>query len=291
MPWRALFENLPVAATVVDRFGHVLKINQEARRLAGERPDIAHGQTCRQYWRCRVPENRCALRRVISTGKPVYRAPVPVRGHRENYLIERISAFRGPDGRRRAVIVTGPATVFFRWMRALRHQARVDELTGVLNRGSFDALTLRARQLERRCRPAAFVMMDVDGLKSVNDRFGHAAGDRLLSRLGQLLRNSARRGDVIGRLGGDEFAIYCPGTTRATAQALVRRLRRSVQQDNALNPDQPSLSVQFGVACTERLDGDLRQKADRFLYGYKRYAARRLGRPPSAGPGLFRPRP
>lgn len=266
-----LFERLPVAATIVDRFGHVRKANEEARRLAGASPDRTHGQTCKQYWHCRVPPGKCPLRRVLASDRPIYRTLVPVSGPREGCLIERVAMFGGSDGRRQAVILAGPATAFFKRMEELRRRARIDALTGVLNRGCFEALTLRAQRLERRRGPCAFVMMDIDRLKAVNDRFGHAAGDRLLSRLGLLLRGCARRSDVIGRLGGDEFAVYCPDNTRATATALVRRLKLSITRDNAANPEQPALSVQFGVAWTAHAaGGKLRERADRLLYAHKR---------------------
>lgn len=268
---RSVFERLPVAATLTDARGRVLEANAEARRLAGEAPATAAGQTCRAYWGCRVSTAHCPLKRALRTGRTVHHARVRTGGHEgERTVVERVSVLKTPGGRR-AVVVTGLATAFFRRLQRLRRDARTDLLTSVLNRGRFDELIARALRGERRDGPRAFVMMDIDGLKIVNDRFGHAAGDRLLRRLGRVLSENTRRTDLVGRVGGDEFAIFCPDTSRARAEGLVRRLRRAVAADNAENPREPRLSVQFGQAFARgaRLV-DLREKADADLYRRKR---------------------
>ncbi len=255
-----VFEHLPAAATVVDAQGRLLKANAEARRLAGT---PLPGQTCRQYWRCRVQPGRCALRKALRLGS-VRRAKVP-QGAAHGCAIERISVFRDAAGRRRAVILTGPATAYFKRLGNLRRDARFDGLSGVFNRRSFDELTTHALRAERRRQAAAFVMADIDGLKGVNDRFGHAAGDLLIARLGRALSACARRGDVVGRVGGDEFAVYCPGASRRDARKLACRIDRAIREDNALHGG-PPLSVQMGVACSSgSRRGGLRESADRDL--------------------------
>jgi diguanylate cyclase (GGDEF)-like protein len=247
---------------VVDAQGRVLKANAEARRLAGK---PLPGETCRQFWRCRVEPGRCPLRRALRLGRPVRRAKV-AQGGPHACAIERISVFRDEAGRRRAVILTGPATSYFKRLESLRHEARIDGLTRVLNRHGFDELTARAVHGDRRRRPAAFLMLDIDGLKKVNDRFGHEAGDGLIARLGAVLAACARREDVVGRVGGDEFAVYCARTRHADARALVRRIGRAIRDDNAAHDSEPALSAQIGLACSAGgRNGTLRATADRGL--------------------------
>ena len=273
---RTIFERLPVAATLTDARGRVLDVNREALALTGRRPNVGAGQTCRAYWDCRITQAHCPLQRALATGRTVYHARVrsdSTNGERTS--IERISTFRLPGVGRRALIVTGPATTYFRRLRRLRQDASLDHLTAVCNRGRFDALTSRARRNERRGRTSAFLMMDVDGLKLVNDRFGHAAGDRLLQRMGTVLSENTQRGDIVGRVGGDEFAIYCPDSSPLHARNLVGRLRRAITESNTRHPLEARLSVEFGVACsTGRRTQDLRKQADAALYRRKRRAKR-----------------
>jgi diguanylate cyclase (GGDEF)-like protein len=261
-PRDSAFERLPVAATVVDERGRLLRANAEARRLAG-RPRA--GETCREFWRCRLEPERCPLTRALR-GRPVRRAKVSL-GRPGGCAIERIKVYRDGLGRRRAVIVTGPAAAYFKRQRELRREADFDALTRVHNRRSFDVLTERALRGERRRSRAAFMMIDIDGLKAVNDLHGHAAGDALIARLGAVLAASARRGDLVGRVGGDEFAVYCPGAARADALAVARRIARGIREDNEAHRGHPRLSAQVGLACATgaRRRARLRRSADAAL--------------------------
>ncbi|MDX6767971.1 MAG: diguanylate cyclase [Elusimicrobiota bacterium] len=245
------FEHLPVAATVTTARGRIRAVNLEARRLAGPWPVPGGARTCREYWGCRVAEKDCPLRRSVATGRVIRHALVHAVGSRgEETLVERVAPLPLPGGARGAVLVTGPATAFFRRIRRLRREAHLDPLTGLLNRRRFDALCARALAGQRRRDRGAFLMLDVDDLKAVNDSRGHAAGDRLLKRLGLILSANTRRGDIVGRVGGDEFAAFCPDTSPSQARELVRRLQRAMAADNAADPSRPRLSAQFGVAMS-----------------------------------------
>lgn len=253
------FEHLPVAAVIVDRRGRVLAANAEARRLAGK---AARGQTCRAFWNCRERRSLCPLRKAFGSGRTVRRAKIP-RGPPGGSAIERVGVF---DRGRKAVILTGPSTAFFARQRALQRHARLDALTHLLNRGAFDELAEHGLRRERRRGLSAFIMADIDGLKSVNDLYGHRAGDALIGRMGALLRACARREDVVGRVGGDEFAVYFERTTLSEARAFVRRLKQALAADNARHPGEPALSAQFGLACARgRRRALLREAADRDL--------------------------
>lgn len=270
---------LPVAVTLVDEGGQVLEANAEARRLARRR---ATGPCCK-FWRCRIPPERCPVLRVLESGRSVKRNLIEREpGAGERFLIERVSALVDPvSGRRVAALVTGPATGYVERRRRLLRQARVDPLTRLLNRRRFDELC-RLAVRDRRAGPSAFLMIDVDGLKAVNDRHGHEAGDRVLSRLAAVLSCRTRQGDLVARVGGDEFAVRCPHTTVRQASELVRRLRRALRADNQRHPGEPPVSASIGLACSRGSGAALRALADRRLRQAKR---RRLSR------GAARPDP
>lgn len=274
------FEELPVAATVTDAEGRILSLNREARRLGGARSRADGAMTCRAYWGCKLAESACPMKRALATGRPVRHALVRAeRDGRPVTFVERVSPLRLPGGGRGAALVTGPATAYFRRMNRLRRQAHLDALTTLLNRRRFDDLVSHALAGERR-RGArgAFLMWDVDGLKAVNDRRGHAAGDRLLRRLGLLLAANTRRGDIVGRVGGDEFAAYCPDASPRQARELARRIRLAMDADNAANPRAPRLSAQCGLAISRPgRRADLRAEADARLRERKRRL--HVGRP------------
>jgi diguanylate cyclase (GGDEF)-like protein len=107
----------------------------------------------------------------------------------------------------------------------LQRAACFDALTGVMNRRSFEADI--ARELGRVTRHDgrfSLVMVDLDGLKAINDTLGHTVGDARLQALGNALRSSTRREDTAYRLGGDEFAVLLPSASRDQAQQVMKRV-------------------------------------------------------------------
>ena len=112
----------------------------------------------------------------------------------------------------------------------LRHRnaAMVDPLTGIANRRSFlqDAGQL-AKRHRADPRPTAVLLIDLDHFKSINDRFGHALGDRVLEIFTEAARKSVRSTDLLGRLGGEEFAAVLYDTSRDKAMAVAERIRES----------------------------------------------------------------
>jgi diguanylate cyclase (GGDEF)-like protein len=110
----------------------------------------------------------------------------------------------------------------------LQRAACFDALTGVMNRRSFEADV--ARELGRVTRHRSrfsLVMIDLDGLKAINDTLGHTVGDARLQALGAALRTSTRREDTAYRVGGDEFAVLLPGASREQAQQVMHRVAES----------------------------------------------------------------
>jgi len=127
----------------------------------------------------------------------------------------------------------------------LRDMSQHDGLTQLYNRSFFEEELERAAGA--RNPVLTVLMLDVDGLKQVNDTVGHAEGDKLLLRAAEVLRVAFRPEDVAARVGGDEFAVVLPGVDEAAARGLVERLRLRLEEHNQSYPDRP-LRWSLGMA-------------------------------------------
>lgn len=156
----------------------------------------------------------------------------------------------------------------------LRRASLTDELTGLYNRRGF--LTLAEQQLRlarRQGKDLVLFFADLDGFKQVNDRFGHAAGDKSLRAMANLLRGAMRDSDIVARLGGDEFTFLAVDGDANAATVIRRRINQRVMALNARNELAAPLSVSIGhvrVSATQRQSlEELLASADRVLYKLK----------------------
>lgn len=152
----------------------------------------------------------------------------------------------------------------------LRHLAEVDPLTNVFNRRAFLTLLDKAISAAERTGAAVPVLvMDLDHFKSINDTWGHRAGDDVLRHFVVLSQRCLRKEDVIGRLGGEEFAIFLPNANAAGAVTVAERLRALVEsQPVATGAQSIPLTVSVGVTLCVRGDsaGAALQRADEAMY-------------------------
>jgi len=132
----------------------------------------------------------------------------------------------------------------------LRYRSRHDALTGLLNRRAMEETLLVQMQRSRRTgEPFTVLMIDLDHFKTVNDRHGHAAGDRALKHTAAALKAELREVDAVGRFGGEEFLIVMPGATVETALPVAERLRQALVIDAAAVDGAPLLlSASIGIA-------------------------------------------
>jgi diguanylate cyclase (GGDEF)-like protein len=151
----------------------------------------------------------------------------------------------------------------------------IDELTGLLNRRGFLAqASRRLRRAAQERRPASLFCLDVDGMKTINDRLGHAAGDKALQEAAALLRHVFPDADLIARLGGDEFAVLSLDVTEAQQADVFERLTREIALVNARPARAWRLSLGIGAssfhAAQSPLVEELLAVADARLYAQKR---------------------
>ena len=153
-----------------------------------------------------------------------------------------------------------------------RELARTDYLTGAFNGRAFGEMaSAEIERARRHAHPFTVAFMDVDDFKQVNDRFGHSAGDLLLRKMAETIRQNLRAVDVVARLGGDEFALLMPETDGAAARLAVRRLRQRLLEAARAGgwPVTFSVGVVTWEAPPANVDEMLRA-ADALMYSAKR---------------------
>jgi diguanylate cyclase (GGDEF)-like protein len=153
----------------------------------------------------------------------------------------------------------------------LRRLSATDALTGLSNRRALDdRVRDEWHRASRYGSPLALLLVDIDGLKVINDQLGHRAGDDLLRQTATAIRHSLRASDLGARWGGDEFAILAPQTSRDAARQMAERLLLQLKQER--DAKHPGISASVGVAvfaCEEGVIDDpdmLMRAADEALY-------------------------
>jgi diguanylate cyclase (GGDEF)-like protein len=156
--------------------------------------------------------------------------------------------------------------------RELESQANTDPLTGLGNLRALQRQLANLLDVHKRYQhPFALLLMDIDGLKRINDSHGHQAGDRVLMQVAMSLRRSIRSVDTAARIGGDEFCILLPEQDLKSAAKLAARLATAVEEEVAA-PGDPPVTISIGVAATPEHGDDaeaLIDSADRAMYRAK----------------------
>ncbi len=157
----------------------------------------------------------------------------------------------------------------------LQYLATHDELTGLYNHRHFmEAFSEEFKRARRYEHPITVILLDLDHFKRINDRYGHLAGDRVLSTVGDLLREMTRESDVAGRYGGEEFSILLTETPLEGGREFAERLRSKIAEFEYSSNDDQTFSVTCSIGLTEISEHDERvleslDRADRALYRAK----------------------
>jgi diguanylate cyclase (GGDEF)-like protein len=159
--------------------------------------------------------------------------------------------------------------------RELHALARIDPLTGVINRlGLLEASETLLARARREHEPVGVLLIDADHFKSVNDRFGHDDGDRVLLELVSAIRRMLRAGDLVGRVGGEEFLVLSPSVNPGDLLTLAERIRSAIERTSFfISGERYILTVSIGAAIADGSEPDMmaaRRRADTALYEAKR---------------------
>ncbi|MGH2899467.1 MAG: diguanylate cyclase domain-containing protein, partial [Solirubrobacteraceae bacterium] len=246
----------------------LLPLNAPAKYL----PDgiCARLRTGRTARRCTVEPGRDALDYRYRIA-----APVIVDDHSWGTVValHDSAEFRREDEKRlvRFAQLASVAVANARAHEALATQARTDPLTGLANRRAFDErLAEETERANRHTRSLSVMLVDVDHFKTINDRFGHATGDRVLVNLADSLRSVMRGGDLLARIGGDEMAMILPDCRPEPAALVAERMLAAIGTDTSL-VRRHGVTLSAGVAglAAGQSADDLLRCADQALYAAK----------------------
>ena len=265
---------------VIDLEGKVDYINQAASSLLAVAPEQLLGRPFDRLGLLPDPEEAEELlaQVIIEEGVVRYERAVSL-STGTRHLYTTLSPMRDVDGGITGILgIAKDVSELARARDELRSLTLVDELTGVYNRRGFTSLAAQHLSLaQRNGSRVCLIMADMDGLKDINDRFGHQEGDEALSTLAAVLKDNCRQSDLVARIGGDEFVLLTPGIAEGSSAALVSRLQRAVEAENQRGHRAYRFSASIGaVECrpgpscsVERL----LEEADKKMYEVKRARA------------------
>lgn len=265
----ALFKNSSDAIVRFDQDHKVIDINERFTDLFGYTIDDVQGKE---------------VDGVVATGEMLKEANQLTLDLLNGNVVSVESMRYGADGKAREVSVKGVAIMLNSRIiggygiysdisqrkaaeKEILYMNYHDQLTGLYNRRFFEE-ELRRLDIERNL-PISLIMADVNGLKLINDAFGHSFGDELLIKTGEIIRKECREDEIIARLGGDEFVILLSGTSSEEAERIIRRIKKA---SAGIQLQSMELSISFGWETKSSFIQDINEvlkNAEDYMYRHK----------------------
>jgi len=270
--WEQTFDTIPDMITVIDNQQKIVKANRSMTdNLGVERKDLI-GRTCYSTFHgTDKPPSYCRHKNIFLKGEKHIREIYEERLNR--YFILSSSPIRDSSGRITGAVEVGHDITDRKILeKKIERSAVTDHLTGLLNRRGFFAVADQQRKLaDRTNRIMSLLYLDLDGLKAINDKLGHNAGDRALIDTADILRQTFRESDVIARLGGDEFAVLLTGLlTKEMGNIVINHLQKNMSTSNEQPGRDYELKLSIGMTHYDPLHpssiSELMVEADALMY-------------------------
>jgi len=252
-----ILDKMQDSILVMDAANRVVDINPAGCKMLGIKSDAVIGKTIQEVL-ARWPELYDLYGSVQQTS-----GEITVREEYATYYYE-LQIYPITSGSRMSgrLAIIRNITDRKRTEEELRYLGTHDALTGLYNRAFFEAEMSRLEK--SRLYPISIVMIDLNGIKQTNDRFGHDAGDELFRLTARIFRSIFRAEDVIARIGGDEFAILLPQMDEDAARNVIKRLRKALAEQPAAGPARLSMSIGCATALgPAELRATLKEADDR----------------------------
>jgi diguanylate cyclase (GGDEF)-like protein/PAS domain S-box-containing protein len=277
---KKLIDNMHDGVIFVDSQSVIVLWNTGVERLTGVSMNAARGRVLipnlldmRNTLGQRVPNEECPVAHAISTGVQ-WLGRVSIMGRQGLSVSVDLHAIpvRAADGAIHGATVllhdVSSETSLEEKCQALHAQVAKDPMTQVANRAEFDRMLNNFVAAHQESNlPCSLIMCDIDHFKSINDTFGHQAGDEAIITLASLLKSMCRSGDLVARYGGEEFAILCADCTNAAAARKAEEIRKSLGDVTHLCLGNRSITASFGVTVLQTGDTPetMLRRADRAL--------------------------
>jgi len=270
----ALIESADDSIYLVDKRCRYLSMNKKHRRRMGTMSRQVIGKCYGDFHSAdETAEFSQQVDSVFRTGKSCQYEHQSVKDN--GYFLRTLSPLRGPDGAIRAVSVFSKNITSLKSLESeLYTLSLVDDLTGLYNRRGF--LTLAGQQIKvakRMNRNLLLIYADMNGMKNINDTFGHALGDMAIKAVAAIMKNTFRESDIVARIGGDEFAILITAFNKGREGAIFKKLDDTIESYNLKkkHPFKLSLSTGFFI-CNPSSTCELEEMlvaADKRMYEQK----------------------
>ncbi len=265
----ALLRAMPFAVDIVDKTGKILYMNDELESVIGK---DSLGKKCwLKYKDDKMQCRYCPLRKGVSVGETAVLETNGAFGGKTFYITHTGMVYKG----QKAVLeIFQDMTERKNMEDALRSLSVMDELTNLYNRRGFFALAGHQLSVSKRRKiKFSLIYIDIDNMKNTNDRMGHLQGDKTLLDMAKVLKHTCRESDIAARIGGDEFVILAVEAGVKETSAIISRLKRNIDNCNAVSPYKYKISISLGKAYYHHEEtatlSSLLEIADKDMYANK----------------------
>lgn len=268
--YETIFRSSPLGIVLEDKNGNIIEANKMMTKMSGYTKEELEGSNVFDKFvlEANKEEARENIKEIIKNDREIqFDTKTRIKnGEIRRYQLNETSIIL-PNGKKGLISMQLDITERKKQEEKIKYLSYRDQLTDLYNRRFFNEEINRLDT--KRQLPLSIIMADVNGLKIINDSYGHQKGDELLIKTAEILKSSLRDEDVLVRHGGDEFAILLPQTTQKEAQKIIERIKEKTEITKQ-NPI--SISIGIGVATKRKEEEDIEdilKKADNAMYKNK----------------------
>lgn len=279
--YRLLFQNATDAILLHEvnssyEFGKIIEANKAACELLGYTRQELLELTPYDLKKTSFTNNETLAKRLIKEKNIILRDAIFAKSGKK-ILVEMNSHCFPMDGNLVVLSIIRDITLREKWEKRIEYLSFHDYLTGLYNRAFLDE-ELKRLNVQRQL-PLSIIMGDLNGLKLVNDIFGHKEGDNLIIKTARVIQRQCREEDIVSRWGGDEFIVLLPRTTEKEAKVICERIRSTEMGDSEEIENFLPVNIALGWATKTtkiQLIGDIIKKAEEMMYNSKMQESRNL---------------